>query len=300
MKTGVFSDLLWDDLRILLEVSRHDTLSAVSRKLGVDQTTVSRHIARIEAMLDTKIIDRSKAGITVRPEAIALVKHVENMEWHARAFRIQLDEKNEDRKVVRIATMEGLASGFVARHLASLHDQRPEILVELLSTPFSVDIARREADIFISFFNPDPKGRRSSKIAECSLNLYCSEAYRKKKGIPKHKGDLSKYDYVGYISDALAIDAVRWLEELIPLPHIVFRSNSILAQCHAACDGLGIVMLPKFVAWQAPQLHPIKPEAFFVRRDIWLSLAVDPGYRSAISVVTKYLSHIFEQYSSEL
>ena len=46
----------------------------------------------------------------------------------------------------------------------------------------------------------------------------------------------------------LAIDAVRWLDEVIVAPRFTFHSNSVFAQCNAAIQGMGIVLLPTFVA----------------------------------------------------
>ena len=45
----------WDDLRILLAVHRSGTLSAAARELGVNQSTVSRRVARL-----TKVFSMSR------------------------------------------------------------------------------------------------------------------------------------------------------------------------------------------------------------------------------------------------
>ena len=46
--------------------------------------------------------------------------------------------------------------------------------------------------------------------------------------------------FIAYVDDLLAIDAVRWLDDLIKSPKVSFYSNSILAQCNAATAGVGI------------------------------------------------------------
>ncbi|MEO6959223.1 MAG: LysR family transcriptional regulator [Burkholderiaceae bacterium] len=287
-------DPSWDDLKILLELSRHTTFQAASKKIGVNHTTVCRRIARIEASLGLKLVDRTKNGITIRPEAAEILEHVEYMERHAQMLFQQAGTNNEGQKLVRIATMEGLASGYIAPRLALLRQSHPEIRVQLVSTPLIVDIGKREADIVVSFFNPQPKRLRSEKVAECALHLYCSSAYRKKNGLPKTEEELREHEYVGYIDELLAIDAVRWLRNLVPSPRMTFCSNSVLAQRAAAISGMGIVMLPTFVAMGSKELQAIEPDKFCVRREIWMSVGVDADYLSPIRAVTKFLIDAFE------
>jgi DNA-binding transcriptional LysR family regulator len=50
--------------------------------------------------------------------------------------------------------MEGLASLYLARCLPALSQFAPNTKIELVSIPQTVDLTRKEADIFLSFFNP--------------------------------------------------------------------------------------------------------------------------------------------------
>ena len=285
----------WDDLKIFLELSRHSTIHAASKKLNIDHTTVCRRLARIETALGLKLVDRSKAGLVVRPEAIELLRHIQYMEWHAHALSQGANTSNDGLKLVRIATMEGLASGYIAQRIPLLKKSYPAIKVELVSTPTMVDVSKREADIFISFFEHRHRGLRCQKVGEVTLYLYASSAYERRNGLPKSENELRDHDYVGYIDDLLAIDAVRWLKDLVPSPRIVFHSNSVLAQRGAAISGMGIAMLPTFVAADSKGLKPIRPDRFFVKRGVWMSVAGDPDYTSPIRAVAKFLVRIFEE-----
>jgi DNA-binding transcriptional LysR family regulator len=86
---------------------------------------------------------------------------------------------------------------------------------------------------------------------------------------------------------------VRWLDELVQNPRMVFHSNSILAQCNAAICGVGIVMLPTFVAFGATGLQRLFPDVS-VLRDVWLSVRTEQTHLPRIKAVTKFLTHIFE------
>src|SRR5436305_1320005 len=138
----------WDDLRIFLEVARQGSVHAAARQLRLDHSTVCRRIGRLEALLAIKLLDRNSKGVFVRPEAQGLLQHIEQMDQHASS----LDEMivGGGSKVVRIATMEGIASGYIARCLPTLARIEPDMKVELVSNPQVVDLNRKQADVFLS------------------------------------------------------------------------------------------------------------------------------------------------------
>src|SRR6185312_16560359 len=48
----------WEDIRHFLAVAQSGTLSGAARNLKVDHATVSRRLARLEADLDVRLVDR--------------------------------------------------------------------------------------------------------------------------------------------------------------------------------------------------------------------------------------------------
>jgi DNA-binding transcriptional LysR family regulator len=87
---------------------------------------------------------------------------------------------------------------------------------------------------------------------------------------------------------------VRWLDELVSEPQMSFKSNSILAQCNAAVSGLGIVLLPTFVAAGVKELQRIAPE-INVQREVWVSVRTEQAHFARIESVTQFLEYIFKR-----
>jgi DNA-binding transcriptional LysR family regulator len=283
----------WDDLRIFLEVARHGSVHAAARQLRLDHSTVCRRIGRLEALLAVKLLDRNRKGVFVRPEAQGLLQHVEDMDKHATSLTDMIDGGAS--KVVRIATMEGIASGYIARCIPSVAKFDPDMKIELVSNPQVVDLNRKEADVFLSFFNPAKRGLRSVLIGNFSLFLYCSKTYLRQNGKPRSRSDLAKHTFVGYIDDLLAIEAVRWLDEVILSPRMSFQSNSVFAQCNAAAHGMGIVLLPTFVASGVRGLQRILPDTISIRREVWASVRTEHGHLARIKTVLSFLKYIFSR-----
>jgi DNA-binding transcriptional LysR family regulator len=284
----------WDDLKMVLEVARHGSVHAAAKRLKVDHSTVCRRIGRLESQLAVKLFDRSRKGIAVRHEAQGLLKHIEQMDRHAGSLEDAFVRgKNSNTQVVRIATMEGIASGYLARRLSALQQFGPDIKIELVSIPQAVDLNRKEADVFLSFFNPDARGLKSALFGTFSLFLYCSKEYLRRYGTPRAREDLDAHVFVGYIDDLLAINAVRWLDEVVTAPVMSFHSNSVFAQCNAAVSGLGIALLPTFVGEGVPGLKRILADKVSVQRDVWVSVRTEQSHLARIKAVTRFLKYIF-------
>ena len=284
----------WDDLKMFLEVARHGSVHAAAKRLRLDHSTVCRRIGRLESLLAVKLFDRSRKGIAVRSEAQGLLKHIEQMDRHAGHLEDAFVRgKSTTTQVVRIATMEGIASGYLARRLPALAQFGPNVKIELVSIPQAVDLSRKEADVFLSFFNPDARGLKSTLFGTFSLFLYCSKDYLRRHGAPRAREDLNAHVFVGYIDDLLAINAVRWLDEVVTAPDMSFHSNSVFAQCNAAVSGLGIALLPTFVGEGVAGLQRILPESVSVQREVWVSVRTEQSHLSRIKAATQFLKHIF-------
>jgi DNA-binding transcriptional LysR family regulator len=284
----------WDDLKVFLEVARQGSVHAAAKRLKLDHSTVCRRIGRLESLLAVKLLDRSRKGTAVRHEAQGLLKHIEQMDRHAGSLEDAIARGATDAsQIVRIATMEGIASGYLARCLPALTQFDRNVKIELVSIPQAVDLNRKEADIFLSFFNPSTRGLKSALFGNFSLFLYCSKEYLRQHGMPRNREDLDSHVFVGYIDDLLAINAVRWLDEVVTAPTMSFHSNSVIAQCNAAVSGLGIVLLPTFVAAGVAGLQRILPDKIVVQREVWVSVRTEQSHLSRIKAVTQFIKYIF-------
>lgn len=291
----------WDDLRVFLEVARQGSVHAAAKRLKLDHSTVCRRIDKLESLLSVKLLDRTRKGIVVREEAQNLLKHIEQMDVHAASLEDAVTRETSDVvQIVRVATMEGIASRYLARRLAALSQFAPNVKLELVSIAQAVDLSRKEADIFLSFFNPNAPGLKSTLFSTFNLHLYCSPEYIRHHGLPKNRDDLKNHVFVGYIEDLLAINAVKWLDDVISAPKMSFHSNSIIAQCSAAVSGLGIALLPTFVGTGVAELQRILPDQVTTSREVWVSVRTEQGHSARVKGVMQFLKYIFERDASYL
>jgi DNA-binding transcriptional LysR family regulator len=280
----------WDDVIYFLEVARTRNLVRAGQKLKVDHTTVSRRVRELERSLSVTLFKRSKSGFALTEAGLRLVRYAEGMESNANAIveTVAGVERADAAGVVRIGSMEGIGSMYLTRCMTAFHKAWPSIQVELITDTRYLDMTRREADIFISFFKPAGRRLQVKKIGEFRIFLYASAAYLEAHGVPSGLEDLDKHGFVDFIDDLIHIKENRWLSDILRPRHVVFRSTSLVSQYMAASNGLGIAMLPSFVAAQNKDLRPVLPNYFSVR-DIWLSVHEDLLHVGRIKALTNFL-----------
>jgi DNA-binding transcriptional LysR family regulator len=122
--------------------------------------------------------------------------------------------------------------------------------------------------------------------------LWAAPEYLRKAGVPKTPDDLAGHSFVGYIEEFVLVDAVRWLEELVPDPRFVFTSNSMISQLGAARGGLGIVCLPSFSGADQAGLVKVLPNALTGRRELWLTAHTDLVGSPRVKAVTDTLQDL--------
>jgi DNA-binding transcriptional LysR family regulator len=193
---------------------------------------------------------------------------------------------------VRLATMEGIASLWLTPRLHGLQQLAPDLKLELVTSPQQVHVTRREADLFLSFFRPPGRALNSVRLGAFTTQLWAAPSYLDRYGTPDTAAALAGHTFVGYIEALVQVDAVRWLEELVPEPQLVFTSNSMIAQMGSARGGLGIVCLPSFAGAAKAGLSPILPGVLEGRRELWLSVHPDLANAPRIKTVTAFLSDL--------
>lgn len=289
-------DLDWDDLRVFLAVVRGGNLSQAAKQLRLDHSTISRRITQLELSLGGPLFERRRDGLRSTALAERIVAHVETMERGIVAMRESLaGSGHEAAGVVRVAMMEGIGSMYIARKLVPLADRHPQLRVELVTSAQLVNVSRREADLFLSFFRPTGRTFDCEQVGAFSLSLYGSQAYFDRHGEPRSTAELVDHRFVSYIDDLVQVDTVRWLDEVVASPMISFFSNSMLAQMTAAASGIGLVLLPRFSVVKESDLRVVLAREVVVRRELWLSVHQDLKYSTRIKAVVEYLKELFQE-----
>lgn len=287
----MFDTLNWDDLRVFLHAARAGNLSQTAKRMRLDHSTVSRRIAQMEASLGIAVFERHRTGLKLNEIGERLLQHAERVESAVIAIREEASagDTKELAGTVRLATMEGIASLYLAPRFSQLRKLAPQLTVELVTSAQTVYVHKREADLFVSFFKPPGPGLVSERIGKFSLGLFASRSYLDEHGLPTDLRDLQRHWFVSYIEDLIQVESVRWLADIIEQPRIAFNSNSMIAQMNAASGGLGIVLLPSFAVAGRNDLIPVLPGLATTTREVWLNVHGDLQFSPRIRAVGSFL-----------
>jgi len=266
----------WNDLRYFLEVARRGKLSAAALRLGVDHTTVARRIAALEQQLAIPLFHRKNRAYHLSEEGRRLLSYAEKMESSSIAL---LDEitptPTGPTGTVRLATPEAFGSQFLAPHCISFHARYPGITLELVAETRQHTFTKREADIAVTLAKPQHGRIKSKKISDYRLRLYAAPSYLQRHPPIVQLADLDHHQFIWYVDELLPVPELRFLDKVIPDPTVIFRTTNVTGQARAAESGLGIALLPCYVANSMKALTPVLPREINVMRELWLSVHED-------------------------
>lgn len=275
----------WGHLRFFLALARTGSLSRAARTLGVDRNTVARRVAALEEELGLPLYERGPQGwirTAAGEELAALASRVEEdvltLARHADARDTAVAG------TVRLTTTSHVAATLLAPALPSLRERHPGLVLELAVNQRPFDLTRREADLAVRMGRPRESGLVTRKLSDVAFRLYASPAYVGR----RRAVDLAADGFVGFDESLASAPQERWLARVAPDRRVVFRCNSTAALQAAAGAGVGVAVLPCFIADRDPRLVRLEgPEP--VPHELWLLVHGDLRRTPRVRAVIEWL-----------
>ncbi|MFF7707264.1 LysR substrate-binding domain-containing protein [Pseudomonas sp. NPDC007930] len=289
----------WNDLRFFLELQRSGRLLTAAQRLGTTHTTVARHIESIERELGTTLFVQHAQGYELTPAGHALVKHAEAMENAALLAQEAVTQNITPLGKVRLGVTEGLGVAFLTQRMGLLLARCPGLEIELVAVPRFVSILNREVEISIQLERPQADLLISRKLTDYRLALYASPAYLEQAAPLNSREDLNQHAWIGYVDDLLFSQELLFLDGFCRSPNVVYRSTSVMAQQIAARAGLGIAVLPIYMARHDPALRRLLPSET-IQRSYWISCRRELQRSVRLRVVWDFLLELCNEGQGEL
>lgn len=280
----------WDDYRYFLAVADAGSLSAAAQRLGSSQPTVGRRIAALEARLEARLFVRSQQGYALTPEGEAIIDAARRLDAGHR--EIELRVKGQSSQLVgtvAITSSESMSVGWLIPRLSRFRDLYPDIRIEVHLDSARADISRGEADIALRFDRPgDDDMLLAHKAGAAGFGLYASAAYLRRRGTPVAIEDLRQHAFVGPAGRLAHTQMPRWLAEVAQSD--VVACNSMLGAFAAVEGGLGLGILPEYMAQRAGSLRRLFPDQFRPLVDVWLVVHPHTQVAARIQAVLDFLA----------
>ncbi|MCB9586243.1 MAG: LysR family transcriptional regulator [Polyangiaceae bacterium] len=240
----------WDDIQLLLSVARSGSFTRAAAALGIEQSTVSRRIAALEAQLGSELFAPHPGGPGKReltPLGERLIRHAETVEASVLAFTDEaLGHETEVSGRVRVALTESLAVHVVIPNLvAPLRRTHPRLTLELISSDLASNLGHREAEIAARFFRPKSGDLVSKRVARLPTAVL---ATREVAQIPFSRMPWIVCDIPGVPTPERA-----WYDRHIGSEPALI-TNTYVAQQEAVRCGLGAALLTRTTRLLDPNL----------------------------------------------
>ncbi len=286
----------WSDLRQFLAVHRAGTLSAAARELAVDQTTVGRHLARLEHALGARLFERRSSGFVLTPAGRELLPMAERMEEEALSVeRVSMGRDRKLEGLVRITTTEALGARFLAPRLSTLMKRYPRLQIEVLTAFRALNLSRHEADVALRILPTTQSSLFVRRVGGFASAVYASRAYVAARGAPKNLTELASHPLLGFDDSLAKTEEVRWLERARAGRPFVMRSNSTNTLLAAVRAGLGVALLPCFAADLEPDVVRVLGQQVEVTRDVWVVVHREMARVPRVRAVASFLGDVVRE-----
>lgn len=294
------AQLNWDDLQYFLAVIREKQLSRAARVLGTSHVTVSRRIDRLEQALNTRLFERNPHGYEPTPASQRLIETAERMEEAARQLPVDRNVNSGQARSLRLAMPEGFASLFSTHLLPDFLARFPQLSPEIITMPQVLSLSRREADIWVTLDPVTSGPYRSQPLADYTLHLYATPKYLLSMPPLNAPADLLRHRVIGYIEEMIFAPGLDYLGEVHPSLRATVKSSSVFNQLAAVRNGLGIGVLPHFIATKYPELEIVLPRQVRLTRTYWLTCHRDVRIMRWAGAVIEFLSESLAERATDL
>lgn len=269
----------WDDLRIIAAVRDEGTYAAAGARLRIDETTVARRMARIQASLGVALfnaVDGTRKPTThceaVLSHVHAIARHVAEIGHVGKAVQGPIGK-------LRLASTTSIAEQILAPHAARLLTAHPGLSLEFMTSKGNVNFSRWEADLAIRLRKPDKGDFTITKLVDMRLYFFEPAAW---------SGAIDLLvcrfpDELDHTPDARYL-AARGLDAKARFKTGDYRVMRELIKSHAA-----VGILPDYLCGNLLKDRKLRITPLPTRRDVWLlvqnHLKRDPAARLVIEWV---------------
>lgn len=244
-------DWVWDDTRAFLAVARNGTLSRAALEMNLGIATLSRRIERLEKAFSLPLFVRQQSGYQLTEEGKELLEKAEAMEATAAALSSGVSAQAQPTGRVRLATAENLATALILPALPEFKRLYPDVTIELVTDIATANLHRRDADLALRMIRPERGNVSLRRLATLGYGLYCSQGYASQRKINPDSGKYDTDAFITWGEEQADLPAAQWVERVLQGRPPVVTTTSLATQTAAAEAGLGLAVLPHFIATAA-------------------------------------------------
>lgn len=284
----------WSELRTVLYVAEHGTVSAAAAALGYHRATVNRHIDALETEIGARIFLRHAQGYDlteIGEEVVRVAQATQGLtggllrRMHAQAAQI-----SGEVRVTLLAPFASLLMDAVDAFMIT----NPNCRISIDTSEKLLRLEHGEAHIAIrAGRKPEHPDYVVQSLGRAALNLYGHDAYLERFGVPKGAGDMAGHRFVVPRDNSRNLPFWPWVEAHVHPDSIVVSSDDVWVSVKAIARGIGLGFLGIHEAQTYQNLQPVLSanRAWSVR--LWLVTHVDVHRTPKVQAMSKCIKAAF-------
>lgn len=262
--------LSWDDFRYVKAIADTRSLALAADLLGVNHSTVFRRLGQIEQQLGSRLFERNRGGYGLTSCGEQMVELAARMSeeivnFERRATGRDLRPSGE----LRVTTSDLVLRHVLLEPLVQFRHAYPDIVLELLISTQVLNLAKREADIAIrTVYQTPPDDLIGSKIADLGWAVFGTSEQGEQPFDLARAGRAG--DWVALLDQASVTRMARWYRHNVDESRIIYRANTMVGLAEAASAGMGLALLPSYIAHAFPQLIQLSPMLPELQGELWV------------------------------
>jgi DNA-binding transcriptional LysR family regulator len=182
-------------IAIFVRVVEAASFTAAAAALGVPTSSASRAVARLEAELGVRLLNRTTRKLSLTDEGRpffqrmqAVIAETEEATQQAAGFA------REPRGPVRVTAPLDLGLQVLPAIVRRIIERYPGIVVELVLTSRRVDLVEEDIDLAIRGGHLPDSSLVARKITATDLGIFAAPSYLQRRGRPRAFADLARHD----------------------------------------------------------------------------------------------------------
>ena len=256
-------------------VVKAKSFSGAATRLGISKSRVSKSVARLEAVLGVRLLQRTTRRLSLTEVGEAYFEHCDRiLDEMLLADGTVSSLHSEPRGRLRISAPVAFSTLHVASALPEFMAQYPELVVELSISDRLVDLVEEGFDLVLRIAPEPGQNLVARRLAPIRRKICASPAYLARCGIPASPHDLARHNCLDYTyMKTQGFWHLKGPAGDISIPVSgSLRINDDEALSQAVLGGLGLALLPTFIIGrelQAGRLVEVLPGYVPVERFIY-------------------------------
>jgi DNA-binding transcriptional LysR family regulator len=288
----------WDDLKVLLALSRKGSARGAAKALGVSNSTVTRRLDDMEHDLHTRLFDRTPDGYKLTGAGEQILPTAEHVEELVLAAERQISGGDQELEgEIRLTLPPVGRMGFLVRHLAKFAHDYPRIQLSLVASNDALDLSRREADIAIRVMPAGvhpPENLIGRRMASISASGYVHRDLLN----PDQPEDVSHLNWIGKRPEGQREDWLEYTDHRDnPVRHAI---SDIGLAVEAVRAKMGMGFIPCFAVYREPDIVRVPGAPVVHHSDMWVLTHKDLRLSARMRVLREIIAEAFQEVRSEL